>query len=190
MRRKPSLKELSQPVIVLTAICLIVAVCLVVTNYFTKPVIDEMNAKIKNEASRSVLPGAENFEKIEGFDQEILALGGVDAYRADNGSGVVVTVSPKGFNGAVELIVGFDPSGMVTGVQVLSAGETPGVGTKALTPEYLTQYLGLSSHVSFDGSAGSAHVNAVSGATVTSKAVLKGVNSAMDIFELVKGAAA
>lgn len=190
MKQPSSAWAFLQPVVVLTSICFIVAACLVTTNYFTKPVIEEMNARIKNQASQSVLPGADTFTKIEGFDEEILNLGGVDAYRADNGAGIVVTVSSKGFGGQMELIVGYNPEGTVTGVQVLSASETPGVGSNALTEEYLSQYINLTGQASFDGAEGENQVDAVSGATVTSKAVLKGMNTAEKIFQLVKGAAA
>ena len=190
MKKTSSSWAFLQPVVVLTCICLVVAVCLVTTHYFTQPIIDEMNAQLKNEASRSVLPGSEEFEKIEGFDQQILDLGGVDAYRATNGAGIVVTVSSKGFGGEVQLIVGYDPQGAVTGVQVLSASETPGVGTNALTEDYLAQYIGVSGQASFEADGQSTQVDAVSGATVTSKAVLNGMNTAEQIYQLVKEAVA
>ena len=89
----------------------------------------------------------------------------------------------------MELIVGYNPEGAVTGVQVLSASETPGVGSNALTEEYLSQYIDQTGQASFNEAEGENQVDAVSGATVTSKAVLKGMNTADKILQLVKGAA-
>lgn len=164
-------------VVALTVICFVAACCLVGAHALTAPIIAEQTAAAKNAASRAVLPGSDSFTMVEGQQDVLNAHGGIDVYRADNGAGLVITVQSKGFGGAVELLVGFDPDGTVTGVMALEHSETAGVGTKALEEKYLAGYVGQSGDVAVD---------AVSGATVTSKAVRAAVQQAVAIFAEVR----
>ncbi len=164
----------------LTVICFVVAVCLVGAHALTAPIIAEQTAAAKNAASRAVLPGADSFTMVAGQESVLNEHGGIDVYRADNGAGLVITVQSKGFGGAVELLVGFDSDGTVTGVMALEHNETAGVGTKALEDKHLAGYVGQN---------GAFAVDAVSGATVTSKAVRAAVDAAAAIFAEVKEAA-
>ena len=98
-----------------------------------------------------------------------------------NDSGLVgycVEVQSHGFGGLLTAVVGVDTNGEVTGVAITDHRETEGMGTEALTEEYLSQYVGKSGTIR-DG--GSNSVDAVSGATATSDAVTDCVNQALGV---------
>ena len=92
--------------------------------------------------------------------------------------GYCVEVQSQGFGGPVTMTVGVDLNGVVTGVAIESHSETDRVGTEALTPEALARYVGRSGTIR---TSGSNSVDAVSGATATSKAITAGVNRALNI---------
>ncbi len=92
--------------------------------------------------------------------------------------GYCVQVQSQGFGGPVTMTVGVDLNGAVTGVAIESHSETDRVGTEAMTPEALARYVGRSGTIR---SSGSNSVDAVSGATATSKAITAGVNRALNI---------
>ena len=83
-----------------------------------------------------------------------------------------------GFGGSMTMVVGVDLDGKVTGIAVTSHRETLDMGTPALEQEYLHRFVGRSGTLSLNGSN---RIDAVSGATVTSKAIITGVNRALAI---------
>lgn len=98
-----------------------------------------------------------------------------------NDSGLVgycVEVQAHGFGGLLTAVVGVNTNGEVTGVAVTDHRETSGVGTDAMTEEYLAQYVGKSGTIRI---AGNNSVDAASGATATSDAVTSCVNQALAI---------
>ena len=102
------------------------------------------------------------------------------AYKGDNGCAVQVT--PAGFNGAVTMMVGVDNDGKVTGISIISHTETAGLGATAAADTdagraFRDQFIGMSGTVSVAKDGG--EVDALTGATITSRAVCKGVNAAL-----------
>ena len=109
------------------------------------------------------------------------AAGALSITAGYNDSGLVgycVEVQANGFGGLLTAVVGVNTNGEVTGVAVTSHRETEGVGTDAMTEEYLSQYVGKSGTIR---SSGNNAVDAVSGATATSQAVTACVNQALAI---------
>ena len=164
------------PIVVLVAICLVASAMLAGIFQVASPIIDARSEAAATEARSAVLPAGNTFTKWTGE----LANGVKDAYTADNGAGMVVSTSFNGFGGAVELMIGMDSEGAVTGMQVMSQSETPGVGSNALTDAYRAKFTGQTSANGID---------AYSGATFTSKAVKNGVNAAAAQFALIGGSA-
>ena len=80
-------KDMMKPTIVLLVICLVAAAALAGTYQFTKPMIDEINARMAAEARMEVLAAADNFEQMD----VALVDGVTEVYKATNGAGVVVT---------------------------------------------------------------------------------------------------
>ena len=118
----------------------------------------------------SLLPGSTSFteEAYEGEDANIKAV-----YRADNGC--VIMTSTYGYAGNVVMLVGVTNEGDVKGLVVREMSETYGLGANALSDvDFLAQFLWTKG----DAEVGT-NVDAITGATVTSKAVARSVNSAV-----------
>ncbi len=96
----------------------------------------------------------------------------------------VKTFSDNGFGGRIELIVGLLRDGTITGYKVLSQKETPGLGTKIAEEDFAGQFVGLNSYlddISLTRSGGS--IDAVTGATISSKAVIDAVGKAVETYK-------
>jgi Na+-translocating ferredoxin:NAD+ oxidoreductase subunit G len=170
-------REHGLPIIVLVCICIIVTLALAVTYSVANPIIIQNQQKSADEARMEVLPEGDSFTEYDGK----LVDGVIDCYIADNKAGMAVTAGYKGFGGTVKVMIGIDSEGAITGVTVTEHSETPGLGTKAADPDYLTQYQGVTEVVG--GSIkDDADIDAVSGATITSNAVYCSVEEALKQF--------
>ncbi len=162
----------------LSIICIAVALMLAVVNALTADTIAANNAREKEAAILSIFPDGDGTELNYSPD-------GTEVYRVKDGESVIgycVSVAENGFGGAVNMMVGVDTAGSVCGVKIVSLSETPGIGTKVKSDGFLATFQGNQLFVigeNFDG---------ISGATVSSKAVVRGVNRALiavgDTFEL------
>ncbi|MBQ8151851.1 MAG: FMN-binding protein [Firmicutes bacterium] len=175
-------KENFIPAIVLLCICLCATLALAATHAVTQPLIDANAEKAANEARALVLPEGDGFTEYDGS----LLEGVDDCYIANNGVGMAVTSHYKGFGGDVKVMTGIDANGQITGVTVTEHSETPGLGTKDMTPEYLAQYSGVSeapeASISDD-----ANIDAVTGATISANAIYNSVGEALAQFESCGG---
>ena len=182
---------------ILMVICAVVAALLGVVNGVTADKIAAIQAQKLQASLQVVFPGAE-FTKVDVTD-ELSALAaspnaesGLEAiYEASTG-GYAVEVTPTGFGGSIDMIVGIDADGNVTGVSVISHAETAGIGTKIVADKpnkngvgVLTQFIGRGAGEGnlFTVNSGSNEVDAISGATVTTKAITRGVNAASLVAE-------
>lgn len=161
--------HLSLTLFVITAVA---ALVLSLVNTLTADTITMRQEAARQEAMACVMPGADVFSDLYSEDTAIERISG--AYKGTQFVGYCVEVSPKGFGGAINLMVGVNPNGKVTGVTVLDHGETPGLGAKAENSDFLDQYVGKSGRIVVGSD-----INAITGATITSKAVTEGVNTAM-----------
>ena len=95
--------------------------------------------------------------------------------------GYCINLTGKGFGGSMNLMVGYHADKTVCGVSVVSHAETPGVGDKATKAEHLSQYEGLSGEMTISKK-GNADITAVSGATISSKAIHAAVERAGEVL--------
>lgn len=155
-------KEFIAPTGVLTAICIVVSAALSTTYAITTPIIEENQRREAQKALAQVLPAAQAFEeKTTGLPQ------GVDKLNiAKDGAGYVAQVSVGGYGGPISMMVGIGADGIITGVKVLEATETQGLGSKVTDPAYTGQFAGKESPD---------EVESIAGATVTSKAIKEGI---------------
>ena len=126
--------------------------------------------KEMNEMMATILPGSTTFtwEEYDGEDTSIQAV-----YKGE--TGFVIQTSAYGYAGNIVMMVGVSNEGTVTGLVVRDLSETYGLGANALTDTaYLSQYL----ETAGDAEIGN-NIDAITGATVTSKAVTRAVNSAV-----------
>lgn len=173
------IKEYAAPTIVLFIICIVAAFLLALTNDVTAPKIEAVNAE--NEAkSRQIV-----FADAASFGEEFTNADGIKLVPAFDKNGatigyVVVTVE-KGYGGDISVMTGVDLEGKVTGVDILSMSETAGLGANASKESFLNQFVGkiLGMEVTKDAPAEN-EIKALTGATITSKAVTKAVNAAIE----------
>lgn len=173
--------------IILSLITLGVALMLSLANLATADRIEQLKIQSANEARQSVLSEATSFEQTKldviSYPQVVSVYGG---YKDGSTVGYCVGVAPMGFGGAIEIIVGIDNNGNVTGINIVSDSETPGLGSKAKDELFKGQYNGKSTSAPLavikNGEPKDNEIVAISGATITSDAVTKGVNAAIEIY--------
>ena len=185
---KKNREDIIKPVGVLLAICIIIPLALSVTNKVTAKKISELEAANSKKNMQSLID-ADNFEECEN--------GEITYYAAINGgktAAYIFTESSKGYGGDGSVMTAIKPDGTVAGVAILDvSGETPGLGQNAAKESFFSQYIGLKKGVSVlknGAKTENNEVDAVTGATITSTAVTRAVNKALDDFEKVKEATA
>lgn len=182
--KKVAFKDtMAGPTVILLLICLVISGALSVIYQVTAPRIEQINKEIADAARMQVLPDADAFTAVEGE----LPDGTTEYYIANNGSGVVVTTQNKSFGGTITVMTGFDAEGAITGVTITDHADTPGVGTKAMDPEYLSQYQGLTATDNAANIKKDTAVDEVTGATVSSNGIYGAVNYAINAYAEIGG---
>ena len=190
-------QEIGKPTFVLFLVGLIVTALLAWVYQITFPIIEARQAADLQMSLKQVLPAASSFDTAR--SAEALAAEGIavpasvrNVYpaTADNASaGYAVAVSPKGYGGAISMMVGIGPDGAVSGVTILTMSETPGLGTNAANPDFLGQYSDLvpedAPAVVKTETGRKGDIQALTGATVTSRAVTRGIDEALAIAQVL-----
>ncbi len=191
----PETKEMGISYIAKVALSLFVIVfvsvlLLAFVNYVTKDVIAKMNTQLENEARAAVLPAASSFEQAE-FESDGIVEAVYTGLSGDKAVGYCVTVAPDGYGGPIRMMVGVDDTFSVTGIQITESSETAGLGAKASEAAFLNQFAGKTEGVSVvkSGTPGADQISAISGATITSRAVADGVNQAVLAAKQIAGGA-
>lgn len=161
----------------LLAITGIVALALAGVNAVTAPVIAQLNEQKTQQAIEAVLPGGG--EKLQDFSDDTGLVAEVYASEI----GYAVKVMPQGFGGTIQMMVGIDKEGKVLGIDIISQTETAGLGAiiAAKTQkgvDFRGQYAGLSGTLEVGSD-----IQAITSATISSKAVTTGVNAALACVE-------
>lgn len=92
--------------------------------------------------------------------------------------------SENGYNGRIELIVGIDQAGVIRNIEVLSHKETPGLGSKIRDTDFIDQFIGKSPETfNLKVKKDNGDVDAISGATISSRAFSEAVQLAYDAFK-------
>lgn len=172
--------------------CVVAAAGLAATYSITAPRIAAQDKAAEEQALKSVLPDAAAFEPSDAvLLEEAQAIAGdskVDAiYRALDSAGSQIgwglKVGSRGYGGYINLVLGLDRDGKVTGVTILSMNETPGLGTRIKTePGFLAQYLGLPAGYSEKDVKA---LDMISGATKSSRGVRNSVIVTSIVFDQV-----
>lgn len=160
-------------VAVLTAICVAVALLLSAVNAMTEKKIEENTASAKEEAVLKIFTTGKRCEPYTGGGEENEIYLVFD--EAGNILGCCAFVSTSGFGGDIEMMVGIASDYTTAGVSIVSMSETPGVGSKTNSDGFLDQFKGSPHDAPTEG------FDAISGATISSKAVAAGIESAHGI---------
>ena len=199
-------KNLVTDCIKLCVITLIAGLLLGFVYNVTKNPIAAQEEKAKQEAYKAVFADAEKFEAVKADQQDIqkvlkskdLGQNTINeiAKAVDNSGktlGYVFSVTnPEGYGGDVTLSVGIKNDGTVNGYETLTINETAGLGMKAKEDEFKSNFKNKKADtftVVKDGSGKNddSKIDAISGATITSKAVTSGVNSCVAYAKTLKG---
>ena len=165
-------KNKLMPTIVLSAICICVVSLLAVINLFTAPQIKANQEEKLQNALLEVMPEGGSFEKLEGVDG--LPETVTDAFRSANG-GYVFGTKVAGYKTGLIIVCGVDAEGRITGAKFTQSNET--LGAESLLGE---KYVGKTQ-------SDYATVEAISGATMTSKGYQKAIADSLAAFEILKG---
>lgn len=175
MKVESTSKYVARLALTLLLITAVVAVVLAGVNTITAPRIAAINEQKTQAAIEAVLPGGG--AEIPFTDDSGLV---VTVYEGENG--YAVEVAPAGFGGAVDMMVGVDPEGNILGISIISQTETAGLGAVAAASTsageaFRDQFVGMSGTIAVAKDGGT--VDAITGATITSRAVCTGVNAAL-----------
>lgn len=160
----------------LLVICLVGALVLAGTNMMTADRISEQKEAAAKQAFTAVLPNATKIESTSLVDEKMgvtRAVVGVD--DSGNVVGYGVKIVTKGYSKGLELIIGINADGTFSGFRVGTSNETPGLGSKLSLAEFQEQFEGAIAPVELKK-----NINAISGATISSKAAVNAANTAMD----------
>lgn len=157
--------------ILIPFLTILISVALLLGLSFGLRTVAERNAQAEHlKIMQTLLPGSKEFtvESYSGADTNIRSV-----HKAENGF-VIETVT-AGYAGDITMLIGVNADGKVTGLVVRELSETPGLGASALTDtDFLAQFLNTSGEAEVG-----TNVDAITGATVTSKAIARCVNSAV-----------
>ena len=180
--------------LILTLITVIAGFLLGAVYEITKDPIAQSQEKTKKEAWQAVFSDVKLDDfKAEDVDQEAASKAvkdmgtnaTVDEVCTAGDEGYVITTTDKdGFGGNIQITVGIKKDGTINGVSILSISETAGLGMKATDSSFYSQYVGKQTdkfYVSKDGGEGEP-IDAISGASFTSRAVTGAVNAALAYF--------
>ena len=173
MRTGSATKFIIKLTVALLLICAFVAAVLAGVNSITRDKIAEIQVQKTQNAIAEVLPDVSGVEEISlsgdtGIVKSVYATG--DSYA--------VEVTPGGFDGEITMMVGL-VEGQVSGISVISHTETPGLGAVAAAQNakgeaFRGQFVGQEGELAIGD-----QIDAMSGATITSNAVVTGVNAAL-----------
>ena len=185
--------------LILTLITVIAGFLLGAVYEITKTPIAQAQETAKKEAWQAVFSDV----KLDDFKAEDVDQKAADKAVKDMGvnatidevctagdAGYVITTTDKdGFGGNIQITVGIKKDGTINGVSILSISETAGLGMRAKEPSFYNQFAGQQAekfYVSKDGGDGQP-IDALSGATITSRAVTGAVNTALGYYQTALG---
>lgn len=165
--------------LILLSICLVASLVLSVTYKFTHSRIEAQMISEEKGSLDEVFPEATGFE-----DKSLEGQAYYVAKKDQEDLGYVIKVETKGYSSMIKMLVGFDFQGQIKGIKILAQEETPGLGAKITElrfgenkPWFLSQFEGKNApEIEFKD------IQAITGATISSKAVLEGVKKAVNDF--------
>ncbi len=200
------MKNIIKNTLILTAITLVAGILLGLVYEITKEPIALAKEAAKKEAYQQVMADADAFDGLELIDEAIKFVEDtvesssctINEFVEAKANGetvgfIVTTTTSEGYGGEIQISVGILKDGTVKGVAILSIGETAGLGMKATEEEFYSQYAGKNVEffsVSKTGASADNEIDALSGATISSNAMTKAVNSAVIYYRHALGGSA
>ena len=159
----------------LTITCFVSGLIIAGTYAITEPAAAAQRVKAKNDAMKELVRDADEFRKIAGKE---------DWYEGMKGGKTIAYVVPasgKGYAGTIEMLAAVTPDGKAVDFKVLKHAETPGLGDKVVEPKFRKQFSGKSpGDMEVVKVPTDKNIQSLTGATITSRAVTKGVKEAVE----------
>lgn len=191
----------------LTLITLVAGAALGAVHGITKEPIARQEALTKAEAYKEVFEEANDYSTVEMTDElagqlrDSLDSEGYQAQSIDeiveavDGSGaslgyIITVISSEGYGGDIKFTMGVQSGGTMNGISILSISETAGLGMRANTDEFKSQFVGKNTDklvYTKNGASADNEIDALSGATVTTNAMTNGVNAGLCAFRVMEG---
>ena len=197
------MNKIIKEALVLMAITLVSGLLLGAVYSITKQPIAQAEEKAQKEAYLAVFPDAQDLTEPDNKEEllteaaDVLDQAGFgtadtleDFYLAEKDgavTGVVMNItSHEGYGGDINFSMGVSMDKTVTGVEMLSLSETAGLGMRAKDEEFGREWFAPQRMVTKNGASAENEIDAISGATFTSKAVTNGVNAGLRFYESLK----
>ncbi len=179
--KKLDFKEILRIGGVLCIICAAVALILSFVNLITFERIAENEEMEKREAMVALFASESiEYAALEGAPDTVDEIFVITDKGTD--LGYCVSLSPNGFGGGIGMMVAIDNEGKIIGTRIVSHSETPGLGSRIEGEDFLSQFIGASGTAS--------NYDIISGSTISSKAVIAGVNDALEAISGILGGGA
>lgn len=191
--------------VILTVITLVAGFLLGLVHDVTLDPIAKANYDKEQAAYKTVFADAASFEEYADFDADAATQTAIDAGYANdlvegaqvaldgsgNALGYVITVtSTEGSQANITLSMGVTMDGILNGYETTSISETPGLGSKVADADFKAQFEGKNVEaytVTKTGAASDSEIDALSGATISSRAVTNAVNAGLAYFRSIGG---
>ena len=201
------MSKIIKDAIALTLITLVAGMALGAVHGITKEPIARQEALAKEAAYKEVFADAESYETVEMTDElanQLRSSLDSEGYKAQSidevvdavdGSGnslgyVITVITSEGYGGDIKFSMGIQADGTMNGISILSISETAGLGMRANTDEFKSQFVGKNTDqivYTKNGASADNEIDALSGATVTTKAMTNGVNAGLCAFRVMEG---
>lgn len=164
---------------ILALICVVAAGLLGIVNTLTSPKILAAAQAEEQAALKEVMPLAAKFTAVKSVaDKEVLYYKAFD--NQDKLIGFVFKAGGKGYSSVIETLAGIFPDGKISAIKIISLNETPGLGMRVTEDKFTAQF-------NHQNSLDLSSVEAITGATISSRAVMNSVmKKAQEIKELIK----
>ena len=201
------MSKIIKDAIALTLITLVAGMALGAVHGITKEPIARQEVLAKEAAYKEVFADAESYETVEMTDElanQLRSSLDSEDYKAQSidevvdavdGSGnslgyVITVITSEGYGGDIKFSMGIQADGTMNGISILSISETAGLGMRANTDEFKSQFVGKNTDqivYTKNGASADNEIDALSGATVTTNAMTNGVNAGLCAFRVMEG---
>jgi len=173
------MREMTRYGFILALICVVAAGLLATVNTLTRPKILAAAATEEQAGFKEVMPLAVKFTAVKlETGKEVLYYKAFD--NQDKLIGFVFKAGGKGYSSVIETLAGMFPDGKISAIKIISLNETPGLGMRVTEKGFTDQF-------SHQNSLDLSSVEAITGATISSRAVMNSVmKKAKEIKELIK----
>lgn len=179
------------PAIILCVICLVTTALLALTNQMTYAPRIELEAAAIKANQQELFPNATDFKELDitALKTQFTGVSSIMVARSATAvEGVLIRSASRGYGGNVPILIALDPTGKLINMKYLSNDETPGLGKKVQDKAFYSQFIGKKTDKPFTvklNEAGKVSIDAVAGATISSRAVTEAINAAASAFQKI-----